>query len=39
MKILLITIILTLSCSTPVELEYFQGTNAEYEIYLEIFFS
>jgi len=39
MKILLITIILTLSCSTSIESEYFQGTNAEYEIYLEIFFS
>ena len=37
MKILLIILIFIMSCSASVESEYFQGSNEEYEIYLDIF--
>ena len=39
MKRLLILSIFIMSCSVSVESEYFQGSNEEYEIYLDIFFS
>jgi hypothetical protein len=39
MKIVLIILILIMGCSMSLESEYFEGSNAEYEIYLDIFFS
>jgi len=36
-KMLLIVFIM--GCSVPVGTDYFQGSNEEYEIYLDIFFS
>ena len=38
-KIIITSLILIIGCNKSIETEYFQGSNAEYEAYLDIFFS
>ena len=39
LKIIITSLILIIGCNKSIETEYFQGSNAEYEAYLDIFFS